>query len=179
MRTKYYQIILLTGIVFFVIRYIYFLSSDAHQPLPYVHSHNLRVIVPLRRHRIVSFPRDNQSSILLITTSDQQLSENAKLIISIVQSLRLPVYPLKAQLFASYISELIRSKSFRLVIFDDFLIYFSLPILSRLALDEYCKSNGVGVIGFLENAVTLKDIPANEDFSEVCFNLLPPSFSRV
>ncbi|VDM30800.1 unnamed protein product [Hydatigera taeniaeformis] len=132
-----------------------------------VRSHNLRThVVPSSLYNAF-YPKHTHPIVLLITASDHDMSEDAKLIISVVQSLRLTIYPLSPVSFSSQIHRLTGAKYFRMIIFEDFLIYFSLPTLVKLALDEYCKRDHVAVIAFFLNANTLRGIPTNEHFAEI------------
>ncbi|KAL5963687.1 Bifunctional heparan sulfate N-deacetylase/N-sulfotransferase 2 [Taenia solium] len=85
------------------------------------------------------------------TQARQSISEDARLVISVVQSLRLAIHPLNP----------------------------ILPAVTKSALDDYCKTNRVAVIAFFQNAHTLRGIPGNEDFAEIdpSYSLLLRSFA--
>ncbi|KAL5103383.1 Bifunctional heparan sulfate N-deacetylase/N-sulfotransferase 2 [Taenia crassiceps] len=102
-----------------------------------------------------------------------------RLVISVVYSLRLSINRLDAVSLSSQLHKLIGAKYFQMVIFEDFLVYFSLPNATKAALDDYCKANRVAVIGFFQNAHTLKGIAENEEFAEIdpSYPLLLRSFA--
>ncbi|KAM7542990.1 hypothetical protein Aperf_G00000006570 [Anoplocephala perfoliata] len=154
-------------LILILLIYRFRLDDEQLFKLCYVRSHNLQTLVASSPHQDFHFAKNPRPLVLIITTSDQQISEDAKLIISVVQSLRIPVYPLRAALISTQLHQLIRSKSFQLVIFEDILMYFGLPTPIRLYLDDYCKVNNIKIIGFPKNLNTLKGIRNNEDFSEM------------
>ncbi|VDL19680.1 unnamed protein product [Hymenolepis diminuta] len=150
------------------------LMEDQPFELPYIQTHNLITTAPSSPSKNYSSIKHPRPLILVITAFDQQISEDAKLITSVVQSLRISVYPLLPHLIYTQLHQLIRSKSFQLVIFEDILMYFKLPASIKTALDEYCKANNVNIIAFPKNLNTLKSLPNNENFSE-----LDPSYPLV
>ncbi|EUB54167.1 hypothetical protein EGR_10977 [Echinococcus granulosus] len=130
-----------------------------------VRSYNLRTFVPSRLPKNINYSKHTHLPILLIVASDNQISEDARLVISVVQSLRLAAHPLNLVPFFSQVHRLIRAKLFQMVIFGNFLIYFSLPAVVKLALDDYCNTNRVVFIAFFQNAHTLRGTPGNDDFA--------------
>lgn len=160
-------LILFTLLILTLLIYQMNLDDEGSFKLCYVRSHNLQTLVPSSPHKNSLSTKCPRPLILVITAFDQQISENAKLIISVVQSLRIAVYPLRPFLISTQLLQLIRSKSFQLVIFEDILMYFNLPNSTKFFLDYYFKINSVKLIGFPKNLNTLKGIPKNEDFSEV------------
>lgn len=143
------------------------LMEDQPFELPYIQTHNLITAASSSPSKNYSSTKHPRPLVLVIIVSDQQISEDAKLITSVVQSLRISVYPMLPHLIYTQLHQLIRSKSFQLVIFEDILMYFKLPASIRTALDEYCKANNVNIIAFPKNLNTLKSLSNDENFSEV------------
>ncbi|KAH9281346.1 Bifunctional heparan sulfate N-deacetylase/N-sulfotransferase 2 [Echinococcus granulosus] len=167
MLKKFFLFFVSIGIIYLVVHRLSSENVESQTFFANVRSHNLRTFVPSRLPKNINYSKHTHPLILFVAASDNQISEDARLVISVVQSLRLAVYPLNLVSFLSQVHRLILAKFFQMVIFEDFLVYFSLPAAVKLALDDYCKANSVAVIAFFQKAHTLKGIPGNDDFAEV------------
>ena len=105
--------------------------------------------------------------VLLVSANEDSYSDECRLIMSVVNSLRIRIHTLHPLSFSTQIAGLLRENPFHLIIFEDVSVYFSLPTSSKQRLDGYCRNNSVGVIGFLRNPLTLKSVPGSENFAEV------------
>ena len=160
--------------LFTIIICVYLCSTQTYMWLyekphrfPYFASHNHRVLAKHPTNRNYTFPKHNNPSILLVTSNNEKLTDESRLIISVAKSLRIPIQTLSSKSFYVQITKLVQKKSFQLIIFGDTSVYFSLSPSDKEILDSYCKMNSVGVIGFLENPFTLRSLEGNENFAEV------------
>lgn len=144
-----------------------FRQLEEPTPILNVSSHSLRSKVPSRLPGKSYQTMNQEPSILLISASKTILSDDAKLVVSVVQALRIPIHTLQSIAFVSQITRLTENKSFALIIFEDASNYFMLPVEVKAKLDEYCRKNDVGVVGFMKNAVFMKALPNDDDFAEV------------
>ncbi|VDD82768.1 unnamed protein product [Mesocestoides corti] len=167
LNKKWYRLLLFfsaVGIFCFIRRFsLTDSSSRGFRPVP----HYLRTHVPQRINESQSHTRSMHPLALIVLGSDVQQSEDAKRITYIVKSLRLTTYSVRPLALFSQIHELIHTQTFQLLVFEDFLVYFSLPARAKRELDEYCKKHNVGVVGFFKNVETLKEIPGSADFIEM------------
>ena len=144
------------------------ISKNAHfLSIPYVHSHNLNVLIPDVLPKNITQPKVNSPVIIIVNDFDGKMTRNTRHIIYILKSLQLTFKIIPARPSFIELNEILNSNFVRLIIFQNFLVYFSFPDFITQKLNKYCRTFNVGVVGFFARSNHLKTTPGYGGFVEV------------
>lgn len=136
--------------------------------------HKLLTIVPFNRsYRTLHHAALSRAKplVLFVVGSDQNLSGDARLLKTFLGSQRVASFLVRPNAFPGRIHQFMHGSGLfmpiKLVVFEDFLVYFSLPGDAKKMMDDYCRQNSVGIIGFFKNLAGLRELVDVPGFVEV------------